>query len=59
MKTIKSKKLNRQINTICDFNTKPLSASGEETTTGADTTATMTIIITTISTHFGTHKLTA
>lgn len=57
MKTNKSKKLNKQINTICDFNKSCSISAGNDT--GSDTTATMTIITTTINTDQGVPKLTA
>jgi hypothetical protein len=62
MKTIKSKKLNREVNTICDFSSTSLLNSRGETDnpTGTDpTNTTMTVIITTINTHIGNQKLTA
>jgi len=59
MKTVKSKKLNKHIDTICDFKNQVANTPTEETTTGQDTTATMTIIVTTINTHLGAQKLTA
>jgi len=53
MKTIKSKKLNRQINTICDFKsprpTKNFNDTGNET--GTDPTNITVTTITTINTH--------
>lgn len=58
MKTGKSKKLNKHIDTICDFKDHIAIVPGNETTTGQDTTATMTIIITTINTHLTPQKLT-
>ena len=57
MKTNKSKKLNKQINTICDFNKSCSLSAGNDP--GSDTTATMTIITTTINTDQGVPKLTA
>lgn len=54
MKTIKAKKLPRRLMTIADFS--GVRASGtptKETDQTSDTTVTMTIIITTISTHAG------
>ncbi|WDF79004.1 hypothetical protein PQ469_03160 [Mucilaginibacter sp. KACC 22773] len=61
MKTTKSKKLNRSISTICDFNdVYPKNFSGEtDPPTGTDPTNTTITIITTVNTHFGNQKLTA
>jgi hypothetical protein len=53
MKTTRSKKLNTQINTICDFNLSyPKNAVGDtDNTTGTDPTNTTIITLTTISSH--------
>jgi hypothetical protein len=61
MKTIKSKKLDRQINTISDFNTSiPVLHLGEtDPPTGTDPTNTTITILTTINTHLKAQKLTA
>ena len=51
MKTIKSKKLNKKINTVCDFNT-PYAKSllgDTDPPTGTDPTNTTVITLTTIS----------
>jgi hypothetical protein len=55
MKTIKSKKLNKKINTICDFNTVNANGLFGETdpTTGTDPTNTTIITITTVNTGIG------
>lgn len=59
MKNIKSKKLNKTVNTICDFNNHASSSNPtEETTLGTDPTNTTMTIITTVNTHFGVQKLT-
>ena len=52
MKTIKSKKLDKRINTICDFNTPyPRINPGEtDPPTGTDPTNTTIITITTVNT---------
>ena len=59
MKTIKSKKLNKSINLICDFGAKnSKNYLGEtEPPTGTDPTNT-TITVLTTATHFITQKLT-
>jgi len=61
MKTIKSKKLDRQINTVCDFNTAhPNNNFGEtDPPTGTDPTNTTITILTTVNTHLRAQKLTA
>gem|GEM_PF-3977504 len=54
MKNLRSRKLNKRINTICDFNRGNYRGSLFETTTPTETdptTATVTIIITTVNTH--------
>jgi len=60
MKTVKSKKLNREVNTICEFTSCHIKNNFSETDppTGTDpTNTTMTVIITTINTHLGLQKL--
>jgi hypothetical protein len=60
MKTIKSKKLNKVIATICDFKSSYSKNHFSETEppTGTDPTNTTITIITTVNTHFGAQKLT-
>ncbi|WP_164849966.1 hypothetical protein [Mucilaginibacter limnophilus] len=54
MKTTKAKKLSRRLMTITDFSSvRNVSYAARPTEDTSDTTATMTIIITTISTHRG------
>jgi hypothetical protein len=52
MKNIQSKKLNKKINTICDFNAVPSQRSFGETDppTGTDPTNTTILTITTVNT---------
>ncbi|WP_162996293.1 hypothetical protein [Mucilaginibacter celer] len=50
MKNARSKKLRKKISTICDYNSTGLPGTGDDTTSGTDTTATLTIITTTINT---------
>jgi hypothetical protein len=53
MKNIRSKKLNKTVNTVCDFNRGNLAHLFDGTTTPTETdptTATVTIIITTANT---------
>ncbi|WP_162996972.1 hypothetical protein [Mucilaginibacter kameinonensis] len=50
MKNARSKKLKKKISTICDYNNTGLPGNGGDTTSGTDTTATLTIITTTINT---------
>ncbi|MDB5122356.1 MAG: hypothetical protein JWP94_485 [Mucilaginibacter sp.] len=48
MKTIKSKKLNKRINTVCDLSQTPVKSNlGDTTTTGTDPTNTTIITLTT------------
>jgi hypothetical protein len=59
MKNNKSKKLNKTIDTICDFKNPVYSSTPtEETTLGTDPTNTTMTIITTVNTHFAPQKLT-
>jgi hypothetical protein len=60
MKTLKSKKLNKTINTICDFHsTNNQNHLGEtDPPTGTDPTNTTITVLTTV-THLGAQKLTA
>jgi len=53
MKNLKSKKLHRRLDTICDFNRGILTGGYSETDPPQTdpTSATMTIVITTINTH--------
>lgn len=60
MKISQSKQLNKRIDTICDFTSGTIKGSLFETPTETDpTTATVTIIVTTINTHLVGQKLTA
>jgi hypothetical protein len=60
MKTLKSKKLNKQVNTICDFKSSINSNKlGETDPTGTDPTNITIITLTTMSTHLNGQKLTA
>lgn len=61
MKNLRSKKLNKKVNTICDFNRGNLWGSFSETTPAETdpTTVTATIVLTTINTHLAGQKLTA
>jgi hypothetical protein len=61
MKTIKSKKLNKHISTICDFKSDLQKNNFGDTDhpTGTDPTNTTITIITTINTHLSAQKLTA
>ena len=52
MKAIKSKKLNKQINTVCDFNSYPKFLSGTNPSETDPTNTTITII-TTVNTGVG------
>jgi len=60
MKILKSKKLNKTIDTICDFNSSYSKNNFGETEppTGTDPTNT-TITVLTTATHFAAQKLTA
>ena len=60
MKTLKPKKLNKTIATICDFNSGyPKNNSGEtDPPTGTDPTNTTITIITTVNTHLAGQRLT-
>lgn len=51
MKNTRPKKLSKKINTICDYNTIDPASGVSDTGSGTDTTATLTIITTTINTH--------
>ncbi|MCQ6958323.1 hypothetical protein [Mucilaginibacter aquariorum] len=54
MKNLKSKRLNKRMDTICDFNRGILKGSLMPTTVETDpTTATMTIVITTVTHNVG------
>lgn len=59
MKNSKSKRLHKRIDTICDFNRGNLFGGTPETTAPETdpTTATMTIVITTVNTHVAPKKL--
>ncbi|MCR8560358.1 hypothetical protein KXD93_22080 [Mucilaginibacter sp. BJC16-A38] len=59
MKNFKSKKLHKRLDTICDFNRGTLGAGFPDTTpTETDpTTATVTIIVTTVNTHASQKRL--
>jgi len=61
MKTLKSKKLNKSIETICDYNSiYPKNNFGEtEPPTGTDPTNTTITVLTTVNTHLAGQKLTA
>jgi len=60
MKTIKSKKLSKQINTICDFNSPHTKLGlGDTDPTGTDPTNITIITLTTVNTHPAVQKLTA
>jgi hypothetical protein len=59
MKNNKSKKLTKQINTICDFNSPATKIGFGETETGTDPTNITIITLTTVNTHLGAQKLTA
>ena len=52
MKNTRSKKLNKAVHTICDFNAVKLTRTNNETSTigDTDTTVTFTILTTTINT---------
>jgi hypothetical protein len=59
MKNNKSKKLTRQINTICDFKSPAARNAFGETETGTDPTNITIITLTTVNTHLSVQKLTA
>lgn len=59
MKNLKSKKLHKEVATVCDFNRGILQTGFSDTTpTETDpTTATVTIIVTTVNTHVAYKRL--
>jgi len=62
MKTIRSKKLNTQISTICDFNSlydHRCDGDTNPTSLGTDPTNTTVTIVTTVNTHLAAQRLTA
>jgi len=60
MKNLTSKKLNKKIETVCDFKGENLRGFSDTTPPETDpTTVTATIVLTTINTHLVGQKLTA
>jgi hypothetical protein len=59
MKTSNSKKLNKQITTICDYSLSPVNngLGNTDNPTGTDPTNTIVTTITTINTHLSNQKL--
>ncbi|MFA6245362.1 MAG: hypothetical protein WC615_00385 [Mucilaginibacter sp.] len=59
MKNNKSKKLTREISTICDFKSPTIRTVFGDTETGTDPTNITIITLTTVNTHQAGQKLTA